>query len=55
MTVVRHVLFVVWSVIRMGASTRNLTIVVGVLLGLVIVAVTIAAQTAAPFVLYPFA
>jgi hypothetical protein len=55
MTVIRHVLFVVWSVVRMGAATRNLTLVLGVLLGLLIVAFALAAQTAAPFVLYPFA
>lgn len=55
MILLRHVLFVLWSVLRMGSTTRNVSLVLAVLLGLVVVVLASAAHTAAPFVLYPFA
>ena len=42
------------STLRYGMATRRLGVVVVVLVGFALVAVTVAAQAAAPFVLYPF-
>jgi hypothetical protein len=50
----RHVGRVVASVVRFGFSTRNVAIVVAVIGGLLLLVAALAAQTAAPFVLYPF-
>jgi hypothetical protein len=55
MVVVRHVLWVLMSVVRFGLSTRNLVVALVALVGLALLAVAFAAQVAAPFVLYPFA
>lgn len=52
---VRHILQVAWSTLRFGASTRNIAIVVVVVGGFIVLTLALAAQTAAPFVLYPFA
>lgn len=55
MVVVRHVLWVLRSLVQFGFSTRNLMVAVIALGGLALLVVALAAQAAAPFVLYPFA
>lgn len=55
MIALRHVLIVVWAVLRAGIADRNLTFVLVVLGGIVAFALAFTAQAAAPFVLYPFA
>ena len=55
MILARHVVRLVAEVVRFGAATRRVSLVVLVVAGLTAIALVIAAQTVAPFVLYPFA
>lgn len=55
MTTARHVAFLLWSVIRFACTTRNIAVLAVVIGGLALLVAALTAQTAAPFVLYPFA
>lgn len=55
MVLLRHLVRVAWSTLRFGLSTRNIAIVLLVVGGFIALTLALAAQTAAPFVLYPFA
>lgn len=55
MMTARHVLVLLWSVLRFACTTRNVAVLVVVVGGLVLLVAALSAQAAAPFVLYPFA
>lgn len=55
LVVLRHATRTVISVVRFSITTRNAVVLALVIGGLILVAMATAAQTAAPFVLYPFA
>lgn len=51
----KHVVQLVGQAAAYGIVTRRLSVIVLILLGLALLALSLAAQTAAPLVLYPFA
>lgn len=55
MRLVVHIARLVGSSIRYGFSTRRWSLVVLILTGILLMAVTLAVQTVAPLALYPFA
>lgn len=54
MILVRHVLRVVGATVAYSISTRRAALAVLVLVGIVLVALTLATQVVAPIVVYPF-
>ena len=55
MRLVRHLCFLLGETVRYGLATRRASVVLVVALGLLLLAITVATQAAAPLVLYPFA
>jgi hypothetical protein len=51
----RHVAKLVWEATRFGFATRRFSVVAVIVVGLALVALTLATQTVAPLALYPFA
>jgi hypothetical protein len=51
---VRHVCRVVYETVRFAIAERRVSIFLAIVVGLVVVAAAFAAQTAAPFAIYPF-
>jgi hypothetical protein len=50
----RHVARLLADLVAFSVVTRRVSLLVAVALGLVLVAIAFAGQTAAPFVVYPF-
>ena len=55
MRLARHVALLVVETLRFGATTRRYGVALVVVVGLVLLALALTAQVAAPVVLYPFA
>jgi hypothetical protein len=50
-----HVSRLLWESVRFGFATRRFSVIAVVAIGLLLVALTLTAQTVAPLALYPFA
>lgn len=50
-----HVLRVLGSTVRFSLATRRYSLLAAIVLGLVLLALTVTAQSAAPLIVYPFA
>ena len=55
MRLMRHVATMVFEALRFSASHRQWSVIAVVVLGLLLLALALTAQTVAPLVLYPFA
>lgn len=55
MRLAKHVTKLVWESIRFGFATRRFSVVAVIVIGLLLVALTLTAQTVAPLAMYPFA
>jgi hypothetical protein len=54
MRLARHVLWLVGDLLAFSVATRRVSLLLAVIAGLLLVAVALAGQAAAPFVVYPF-
>lgn len=55
MRLLRHVGKLVWEATRYGFATRRFSVIAVIAIGLLLVALSMTAQTVAPLALYPFA